>query len=111
MATRRTAEEWGELIEQQQLSGMRRGEWCRKHGVNPDLMAKAESRQKARDDTTADLTWVEVSDENQITPSPMEKEEADWVVRIRSNGLEIEVHAKYPAHALATLLERLVKLC
>lgn len=108
---KRTAQEWGELIARQKRSGLGRSEWCRKHGVDSGLMARAERRQSTREQGTTDLTWIELGVENQPAIAPVKKEETRWGVRIRSNGLEIEVHTEYPAAKLAVLLERLVKSC
>ena len=110
----RNAQEWGELIAEQKQSGLGRGEWCKKHGVSADLMTKAESRQKARDareKDSAGQAWVPLTTGEQESIPVGKTEETGWGVRIRSNGLEIEVHADYPATKLAALLERLVKSC
>jgi len=107
--SKRSTKDWAALIKSQKTSGLTRAAWCKEHGISPDTMATAERRLNAKAQTIEDPEWVELSAKDPSEAAQMEKEPADWSIRIRGARLEIEVNAAYPAEKLAALIERLVK--
>jgi transposase-like protein len=107
--TKRSAEEWLALIEEQRASGMNRAAWCRENGINVDAMGSAEKRLSTRLSKESEPVWLELTSDVGMETIPLQKDSTDWGIKIRNGDLEIEVNAGYSVDKLAALIERLVK--
>jgi hypothetical protein len=108
----RSAEEWINLIEQQQASGMGPAAWCRKKGINADAMRTAKRRLlEQRDGRGApSVSWMGFeAGTTKDQPATKEQETAKGV-RVQVRGFAVEADAGYPVEDLAVLLRGLARV-
>ena len=105
---KRSNDEWIIIIEKQRASGKNRSQWCKEHGVSPDSFYSAEKRLLPKSQKASKPKFVELNPIIKIE-SELPKDDIHWSVKIRGDGIEIEVNSNYPFEKLTSLIERLVK--
>lgn len=93
--TRRTKNEWCELIEQQQASGLSAAEFCRRHSINDKYFSTLKQKLKK-----SAGNFVRVA-------APAARPTSFPANGIKVRVVELEVPSKAVGETLAILMERL----
>lgn len=109
--TKRTNEEWREMLAEQQASGQTQVAWCAARGINYHTLIDRARRLRKEDrkppETTPVSKWVEIKPSSQ----PVETPEIAGQLVIKIGAIRITAGADYPAAELALLCRELMRPC
>ena len=111
-ATRRTDEEWQELIEKQAASGQSQAAWCAAHGINQYTLRDRARRLRRKEEVPVpkpveseqeSAGWMEVS-VKQIQEKPAG-------ICIEHGGFSVRVTAGFDEELLTEVLRAVSRVC
>ena len=104
MATKRTKEEWTELIARQRSSGQTVKDLCASNGVNYHTFVDRASRSRSETDSSA-ASWVEVR--KAPVPAAVAKSE----IEVKTGTFTITVPEDFDENSFKRVCKVLMSLC